>query len=167
MCRQERGLCGFAHNQCIIDSVRLTCIESRLKEKLDFERRADFGVGDGDGKTVTIMNRLVIWSNQLEVEVHSRNREILFVRMNLTGPTSAVSYALVASSGQIAKKFGWANELGVGEVRDRRDPRVHHVYTVICQMTVFFTPSPEHTRGQPEVGHSSTCHSSRTSLERK
>ena len=36
------------------DSVQSTCMESGLKEELDFERRADFGVDDGDGKTVRI-----------------------------------------------------------------------------------------------------------------
>ena len=32
------------------------------------------------------------------------------------------SFAMVA---RYAKKFDWANELGVREVRERRDPRVH------------------------------------------
>ena len=41
------------------DSVQLTVIESRLKEKLNFERCADLGVDDVVDKMVTILNRLV------------------------------------------------------------------------------------------------------------
>ena len=40
ICCQERELCGFVHDRFITfdsDSVRLMCIEARLKEKLDFE----------------------------------------------------------------------------------------------------------------------------------
>ena len=37
--------------------------QSRLKEELNFERCADFGAHDGDGKAVTILNRLVTWAN--------------------------------------------------------------------------------------------------------
>ena len=48
VCCQERELCGFVHDRFIVksDLVQLTCIESRLKEKLDFERRAGFGLDD-------------------------------------------------------------------------------------------------------------------------
>ena len=37
-CRRKRELCGFVHDHLITegDSVQLTWIESRLKEKLDF-----------------------------------------------------------------------------------------------------------------------------------
>ena len=70
MCRRERELRGLIHDRFIVesDAVRLTCVELRLKERLDFEWRADIGVDDGDDKTVTILNRLLTWSNQLEVE---------------------------------------------------------------------------------------------------
>ena len=50
--RRERELCGFAHEG---DSVQLTWIESRLKERLNFERCADLGVDDGVDKMVTIL----------------------------------------------------------------------------------------------------------------
>ena len=43
------------------DTVQLTCIESRLKERLNVERRAYFGVDDGDDKMVTILDRTVTW----------------------------------------------------------------------------------------------------------
>ena len=58
VCCQERELCRCVHDRFIIesDSVQLTCIESRLKERSNFERRADFGVDDGDDKMVTILN---------------------------------------------------------------------------------------------------------------
>ena len=61
VCCRDRELCGFVHDHVIIGgySVQLTCIESRLKERLDFRRRADLSVDDGDGSTVTILNRLV------------------------------------------------------------------------------------------------------------
>ena len=87
VCCQERELCGFVHDRFITfdsDSLQLMWIESRLKEELNL-RRADFGVDDGDGKTVVILTRSVTWSNQLEVEADSRHRDILFVQVNLDG----------------------------------------------------------------------------------
>ena len=50
---QECELCGFVHDHFITfdsDFVQLMCIESRLKEELNFEQCADFGADDGDGK---------------------------------------------------------------------------------------------------------------------
>ena len=69
VCCHERELCGFVHGDDYIikgDSVQLMWIESRLKERLNFERCADLGVDDGD-RMVTILNRLVTWSNQIGI----------------------------------------------------------------------------------------------------
>ena len=42
-----------------------------------------------------------------------------------TGSTSTVSHAVVARDGQIRRDFDCANELGVREIRERRDLGVH------------------------------------------
>ena len=58
---------------------------------LILRRRAILGPGDGDDKTVTILNRLVTWvclsgsRNQIEIEADPRHREILLAQMNLDG----------------------------------------------------------------------------------
>ena len=85
MCCHERELCGLVHNHFIItgDSVQLTWIESRLKEGLNFERCAALTVDDGVDKMVTILNRLVIWSNQNGIEANPRHREVLLARMSM------------------------------------------------------------------------------------
>ena len=69
---------GFVHDHFIItgDFVQLMWIESRLKVGLNFEQCADLGVDDGD-KMVTILSRLVTWSNQIGIEAVSRHRDIL------------------------------------------------------------------------------------------
>ena len=56
--------------------MQLTWIESRLKEGLNFERCADLRVDDGVDKMVTILSRLVTWSNQTG---------ILLARMSMNG----------------------------------------------------------------------------------
>ena len=59
---QECDLCGLVHDHSVIfDSgfVQLMCIESRLREELNFERCADFGADEGGGKTVTTLKRVV------------------------------------------------------------------------------------------------------------
>ena len=66
------------------DSVQLMWIESRLKERLNFERCTDLGVDDGD-RMVTILNRLVTWSNQMGMEVNPRHREVVLARMSMDG----------------------------------------------------------------------------------
>ena len=63
VCCQERELCGLERDRFVIfdsDSVQLTCIESRLKGRLDFMRCADCGVDDSDDKIVTVLNRLAL-----------------------------------------------------------------------------------------------------------
>ena len=80
--RRERELCGFAHEG---DSVQLTWIESRLKERWNFERCADLGVDDGVDKMVTILYRLVTWSNQMGNEANPRHRGVLLARMSMDG----------------------------------------------------------------------------------
>ena len=77
VCRHERELYGFVHGEDFIilgDSVQLMWIESRLKERLNFERCADLRVDDGVDKTVTIFSHLV--SNQTG---------ILLARMSMDG----------------------------------------------------------------------------------
>ena len=61
LCCRERELCGFEHDRFVdeSDSVQMTCIKSRLKDKFNFERCVDQGVDDGDDKMVTIPNRTV------------------------------------------------------------------------------------------------------------
>ena len=62
-CRRERELCGFVHDHFITegDSVQLTWIQSRLMERLNFERCADLCVDDGVDKMVMNLNRLATW----------------------------------------------------------------------------------------------------------
>ena len=85
MCCHERELCGLVHNHFIVtvDSVQLVWIESRLKEVLNFERCADLRVDDGVDKMVTILSRLVTWSNQMRIEANPRHREVLLARMSM------------------------------------------------------------------------------------
>ena len=57
-----RELCGFVHGDDFIiagDSVTLAWIESRINKGVILMRRAIPGRGDGDDKTVTILNRFV------------------------------------------------------------------------------------------------------------
>ena len=86
-CRRELELCGFVHDHFMSegDSVQLTWIESRLKERLNFERCADLGVDDGVDQMVTILNRLVTWSKQMGIEAKPRHREVLLARMSMDG----------------------------------------------------------------------------------
>ena len=80
VCCHERELRGFVHGDDFIlvtgDYVQLIWIDSRLKEGLNFERCANLGVDDGADETVTILNRLVTWSNQTG---------ILLARMSMEG----------------------------------------------------------------------------------
>ena len=78
VCCHVRELCGFVHDHFTItgDSVQLTWIESRLKEGLNFERCVDLEVDNGVDKTVTILNRLVTWSNQMGIEAVPSHRDI-------------------------------------------------------------------------------------------
>ena len=60
--RVFRELCGFVHGDDFIiagDSVTLAWIESRINKGVILVRRAIPGRGDGDDKTVTILNRFV------------------------------------------------------------------------------------------------------------
>ena len=72
-------------------SLQLAWTESRLKEKLILKRKAILGPGDGDDKTVTIMDRLVTWvypsesHNQIEIGADPRHREIFLAQMKLDG----------------------------------------------------------------------------------
>ena len=68
MCCRERELCEFVHDRFIFetDSVQLTCIESRLKENENFERRTDTDIDDDDDKLITIMNRTEFWMHLSE-----------------------------------------------------------------------------------------------------
>ena len=75
--------------------MQLTWIESRLKERLNFERCADLGVDDGVDKMVTILCRLVTWSNQTGIETNPRHREVLHARMSMDGFDICTSYAVV------------------------------------------------------------------------
>ena len=59
--------------------MQLTWIESRLQERLNFERCADEGVDDGVDKMVTILNRFVTWSNQVGIEAVPSHRDVLLV----------------------------------------------------------------------------------------
>ena len=94
VCCRERELCGFVHGDDFIitgDSMLLAWAESLLNEGLIFKRRAILGPDDGDGKTVTILNRMVTWvcpsrfRNQIEIESDPLHREILLALMNLNG----------------------------------------------------------------------------------
>ena len=73
-CR-ERELYGLVHDHFITegDSVHMTWIESRIKERLNFERCADLDVDDGNNKMVTILNRSATWGNQIEIEADPRH----------------------------------------------------------------------------------------------
>ena len=42
--------------------VQLLCVELKPKEELNFERCADVGADDGDGKVVTIRNLSATWA---------------------------------------------------------------------------------------------------------
>ena len=67
--------------------MQLAWIESRLNEGLILNSRA--GPDDGDDKTITTLNRLVIClcrsRNQIEIEADPRHREVLFAQMNQDG----------------------------------------------------------------------------------
>ena len=69
----ERELCGLVHNQ----------IEAQEAQGLNFERCADLRVDDGVDKMVTILNRLVTWSNQMRIEANPRHLEVLLARMSM------------------------------------------------------------------------------------
>ena len=72
---------GFIHARFTVegDSAQLMCIESRLKEGLTSAQRADFGVDDDDGMTVTIMNRMVtsVYLSVLHSQIVSQPRKLI------------------------------------------------------------------------------------------
>ena len=95
------------------DSVQLMCIESRLKEGLNFERCADLEVDDGVDKTVTILSQLVTWSNQTS---------ILLARMSMDGFDICVVLCCgLRGADRHIKKVDCTNESGVREIRERQD----------------------------------------------
>ena len=102
VCRRERELYGFVRDRFIVerDSMHSMCIESRLEEKLTFARRIDFDVDGVDDMMVTIMSRTVTW-------------------VHLPGLKSQIASQ--------PRKSDCANESGVREIRERRDPgiRIH------------------------------------------
>ena len=55
------------------------CIKAKLKERLTFAQRADFGVDGGDDSMVTIMNRTVIWVclSGLHSQIASQPRKLI------------------------------------------------------------------------------------------
>ena len=80
-CRSGHELCGFIHDHFSIfdrDSVQLVCIGSRLKEGLNFARRANVGVDDGDDLMVTIVTRTAIWVylSGLKSQIASQPRQL-------------------------------------------------------------------------------------------
>ena len=135
-CRRDRELCGFVHDHFISegDSVQLTWIESRLKEKLNFERCADLGVDDGVDKMVTILNRLVIWSNQMGIEANPRHRQVLLARMSADGFDICTVLCCgiemqTDTSRNLIGRTSWELEgYAYVEIRELID-----VYIVICQ----------------------------------
>ena len=117
VCCHERELCGFVHGDDFIntgDSVQWMWIESRIKEGLNFERCAHLGV-DGADETVTILNRLVTWV----CLSGSRNQAAV-------QPRGRVGQLIVLCYGcETNQPFDCANQLGVREICERRDPGAH------------------------------------------
>ena len=127
VCCHEHELCGFVHGDDFIiagDSVQLMWIESRLKERLNFERCVDLGVDDGD-RMVTILNRLVTWSNQVGIEAVPRHRDIL--RADEHGRIRHLHCLMrwARDADRHIKKFDCANELGAREIREHRNAGIH------------------------------------------
>ena len=123
VCCHERELCGFVHGDDFIftgDSVQLMWIESRLKERLNFEQCADLGIDDGD-RMVTILNRLFV-----DLEHPERNRgsfapsRLLACGRVWMDSTSALSCAMGARSRRHIKEFDCAKKLGGRDTRASR-----------------------------------------------
>ena len=114
-CRGEGEFCGFAQDHFFTegDSVQLTWIESRLKESLNFQRCADLGIDDGD-RMVTILNRLVTCHrDMLLADEYGRIRHLHCLMR------------WVRDADRHIKEFDCANDLGVQEIREHRNPGVH------------------------------------------
>ena len=88
------------------------------------ERCADLGVDHGD-RVVTILNRLVTWSNQIGIEAVSRHRDILLA--DEYGRIRHLHYLVrwVRDADGHIKEFDCANGLGVREIREHRNLGVH------------------------------------------
>ena len=120
VCCHERELCGFVHEDDFIitgDSVKLTWIESRLKERLNFEQCVDLGVDDGVDKTVTILSLLATWNDLAG---------IVLAKMSTDGFNFCTIVRCVwEMQTDTSRNFDCANEMGVREARERRDPGAH------------------------------------------
>ena len=136
-CCHERELCGFVHGDDFIitgDSVQWMWIESRLKEGLNFERCAGLGVDDGVDKMVTILNRLVTWSNQMGIKATPRHPEVLLARMSMDGFNMCIVLCCrcemqTDTSRNLIVRTSWEFERYANvEILE-----LFHVYIVICQ----------------------------------
>ena len=112
------------------DSVQLTWIESRLKERLNLERCADLGVDDGD-RMVTILNRLVTWSNQIGIEAVPRHRDILLADEYGRIRHLHCPMRWVRDADRHVKEFDCANELAAKDTWNIEI--LEFIYIVNCQ----------------------------------